>query len=54
MRVVIQVSEKDSARVWGILVRHSAGTALPNRTFVVSDAAVRALREANVKVTELS
>lgn len=54
MRVIIQVSVKDSAKAWGVLVRHSAGTALPDRTFIVSEEAVRALREASVKFVELS
>jgi MoaA/NifB/PqqE/SkfB family radical SAM enzyme len=54
MKVVIQVAAKDSAKAWGILVRHSPGTALPNRTFIVSEEAARALREAGVKFTEIS
>lgn len=54
MKVVIQVSARDSAKTWGLLVRHSAGMALPNRTFVVSEEAVRALREAGVKFVEVS
>jgi hypothetical protein len=54
MKVVIQVAARDNAKAWSILVRHSAGTALPNRTFIVSDDAIRALREAGVRFTELS
>jgi hypothetical protein len=37
MKVVIQIAARDNAKAWSILVRHSAGTALPNRTFIVSD-----------------
>ena len=54
MRVVVQVAAKDSARAGVMLVRHSAGTALRNRTFIISEEAVRALREAGVKFTEIS
>ncbi|MFO0967555.1 MAG: hypothetical protein U0793_18505 [Gemmataceae bacterium] len=49
MRTIIQVSKKDNAKAWGILVRHSPGQALPDRTFVLSDAAVQGLREAGVR-----
>lgn len=54
MKVVIQVSAKDSAKAWALLVRHSPGTALPNRTFIVSEEAVRALRQAGIKFVEIS
>ena len=54
MRVVIQVSAKDSAGAWALLVRHSPGTVLPNRTFVVSQEAVRALRKEGIKFIEIS
>ncbi|MFO0970147.1 MAG: hypothetical protein U0793_31740 [Gemmataceae bacterium] len=54
MQTIIQVSKKDSAKAWGILVRHSPGQALPERTFVLSDQAVRALREAGVRFKVLS
>ena len=54
MKVVIQVAAADDAKAWALLVRHSAGVALPKRTFVVSEEAVRALREAGVRFTELS
>ncbi|MEX1097942.1 MAG: hypothetical protein WED34_18005 [Planctomycetales bacterium] len=54
MKIVIQVSARDSAKAWALLVRHSPGTALPNRTFVVSQEAVRAMREAGLRFNELS
>jgi hypothetical protein len=54
MRVVIQVAAKDKNKAWALLVRHSPGTALPDRTFVVSERAVRALREAGIKFREIS
>jgi hypothetical protein len=54
MNVVIQVNERHRARAWGYLVRHSPGTALPNCTFVVTEAAARGLREAGIRFTEIS
>jgi hypothetical protein len=54
MKIVIQVSPRDSAKAWSLLVRHSPGVALPDRMFVVSDEAVRALREAGIRFSELS
>lgn len=54
MNVVIRVSDRDRARAWGFLVRHSPGTALPNNTFVVSDAAARDLRRAGIDFDEIS
>ncbi len=54
MRVVIRVGKKDSAKAWGILVRHSAGTALPDRTFIVSEAAVKALKDEGIRFKEIS
>jgi len=54
MNVVIRVTDKDRARAWGFLVRHSPGTALPNNTFIVSESAARGLRGAGIKFTEIS
>ena len=54
MKVVIQIAVSDKAKAWGLLVRHSPGTALPNRTFIVSEEAVRALGAAGIKFTEIS
>jgi len=48
MNVVIQVSPRDRAKAWSLLVRHSPGTAQPNRTFIVSEDAAKALREAHI------
>ncbi len=54
MKIVIQVSPRDSAEAWSLLVSHSPGMALPDRMFVVSEEAVRALREARIRFSELS
>ena len=42
MKIVIQVSPRDSAKAWALLVRHSPGVALPDGVFVISQEAVRA------------
>jgi hypothetical protein len=54
MKVVIQISTADDAKAWALMVRHSPGVALPNRTFIVSEEMVRALREAGIQFMELS
>jgi hypothetical protein len=54
MKRVIQVAEADDAKAWALLQRHSPGVALPNRTFVVSQEAVEALRQAGIKFNVLS
>ncbi len=54
MYVVVQIASKDSAKAWGVLVRHSPGTALRDRTFVISEGAVKALQRAGVKFKEIS
>jgi hypothetical protein len=53
MRIIIRVAAKDIARAWGLLVRHSPGTALPNRTFIVSEKAALALRHAGIRFKEI-
>ena len=53
MKVVIQMSAKQEARALPILLRHSPGTILPDRTYVISEEAARALREAGIDFTEL-
>ena len=54
MRIVIQVSAADDAKAWDLLQRHSPGVALPQRRFVVSEAAARALKDADIRFFEIS
>ena len=54
MRIVIQVAVRDDSKAWDLLQRHSAGVALPNRTYIVSEDASRALTRAGIHFTELS
>lgn len=53
-RVLIKVAPKDSAKAWALLVRHSPGVALPDRTFLVAPEAVKSLRRARVRFTVIS
>lgn len=54
MKVVIRMTKKEELKALAILLRHSPGTILPERTYVISDEAARALQQAGVKFTELS
>lgn len=54
MRIVIQVSAADDAKAWNLVQRHSPGLALPPRRFVVSEAAARALKDADIRCVEIS
>jgi len=54
MKVPIQVTAADDAKAWGILIRHSPGKAFPGRVFLVSEEAVKALREAGIRIAELT
>ena len=54
MKTIIQLSEAEEAKALPILLRHSSGTILPNRIYVVGEEAAKKLREAGVQFTELS
>jgi hypothetical protein len=54
MQTIIQLSEAEEARALPILLRHSPGTVLPNRLYVISQDTAKKLREAGVQFTELS
>lgn len=54
MKMIIQMSEADEAKALPILLRHSPGTVLPNRIYVVSEEVAKKLRAAGVQFTELS
>ncbi len=54
MKVVIRLTVKQELKALPILLRHSAGTMLPDHVYVVSEEAARALREAGIAFTELS
>jgi hypothetical protein len=54
MKVIIRLSNREEAKALPILLRHSPGAVLPERTYVISEEAARALRAAGVTFTELS
>jgi hypothetical protein len=53
MKVTIRLSAREERKALPILLRHSAGTILANRTYIISTEAARALREAGLKFDEL-
>ena len=54
MKVVIHLGEEEEAKALPILLRHSPGMVLPRRTYVLSEEALRALRAAGVRFSEVS
>jgi hypothetical protein len=54
MEAVIQLSLPEEAKALPILLRHSPGVVLPNRTYILGKEAVVALRHAGIHFTELS
>jgi hypothetical protein len=54
MKVVIQLTQVDEAKALPILLRHSPGTVLSNRTYIIDEAAVTKMREAGIRFMELS
>lgn len=54
MKVIIRLSAKQEAQALPLLLRHSPGTVLADRTYVISEEAAKALRLANIKFTEIS
>lgn len=54
MKAVIQFTKPEEARALPILLRHSAGAVLPNRTYVLDEEAVAELRTAGIRFVALS
>ena len=54
MKVVVRFSARQEAQALPILLRHSPGAILPERTYVIGEEAARALRAAGVEFTELA
>ena len=52
MKVVVRFTEAEEARALPILLRHSPGIVLPNRTYVLDEHAVAALRGSGVGFAE--
>ena len=54
MKAVIQFMKPEEARALPILLRHSPGTVLPNRTYVLDEEAVAELRKSGIRFVSLS
>jgi hypothetical protein len=54
MKTVIRLSASEELKALPILLRHSPGSILPDRTYFISEAAAHALREAGIRFSELS
>ena len=49
MMVIIHLSAREERKALPILLRHSPGVILPNRTYVVSKDAARRLRQGRIR-----
>ena len=54
MKVVIQLTKIEEAKALPILLRHSPGAVLQNRSYVLNTEAAIELRQAGIQFTELS
>jgi hypothetical protein len=53
VQCAVRFTEQEELLALGVLLRHSPGEILPDRTYVISEKAVRALREAGISFTSL-
>lgn len=54
MKSIIRLSAREEAKALPVLLRHSPGMVLPDRTYVLEQAAVEALDEAGIHYREIS
>ena len=54
MRVVIRLTREEEAKALPLLLRHSPGTVLPDRMYVIGEKAAKELRLAGVDFVEVS
>jgi len=54
MKIVIRMSQEEELKALPILLRHSVGTVLPDRTYLITEEAARQLRQSRVDFIELS
>jgi hypothetical protein len=54
MKITIRLSKSEEAKALPILYRQFAGMVLPQRVYVLDDAAVAALRKAGIDFEELA
>jgi hypothetical protein len=53
VNIVLQFSAEEEAIALPILLRHSPGTILPNRTYIVDESVASVLRAANIVYREV-
>jgi hypothetical protein len=54
MKIIIQLSREEEAKALPILLRHSPGMILPDRTYVLGEDVVGQLQNAGIRFTQLS
>jgi hypothetical protein len=54
MEVVIRFTESEECKALPILLRHSPGRVLPNRTYVIKRGVLNALNDAGVRYQEVT
>ena len=54
MKIIIQLSQEEEVKALPLLLRHSPGMILPERTYVLGEDAVGLLRNAGIRFTQLS
>ena len=54
MKVIIHLTEAEELKALPLLLRHSPGMVLPNRTYVLSADTLKALRTKGIQYSEVS
>jgi len=54
MKIIIRLTARQEAKALPILLRHSPGMVLPDRTYVLSEEAVTKLRDVGIRFQEIS
>jgi hypothetical protein len=54
MKVIIRLTKDAEAKALPILLKHSPGMVLPQRTYLLAEDAIRALRQAGISFSEVS
>jgi hypothetical protein len=54
MKIVIRLTRREELKALPVLLRHSTGTILPDRTYILSAGTVQALRHARVRFTTVA
>jgi hypothetical protein len=54
MKVIIRLTEGEELKALPLLLRNSPGMVLPNRTYILSECALKVLRSSGIRFTEVS